>query len=183
MKRTLSPETLLMVLIALVVVLPLALGGWYVFQKHQWAQSRLAELEPRYARLQGLQESAQDLAKANAQARALLSQYVYAADQDASQVGNSAQQRIRDIFTAAGLQIVSSQVLASKAEKGVDKIPLSVRTEGELLALQSALAVLSSQTPAIIVNGLNVQTQGSVKADTPQRLASQFDLFVLRARP
>ena len=65
----------------------------------------------------------------------------------------------------------------------MDKIPLSVRIEGDLIALQSALAVLSSQTPAIIVNGLNVQTMGTVKADAPQRLAGQFDLFVLRARP
>lgn len=183
MKRMISPEALLLVLIALAVVLPLALGGVFVFQKHQWAQNQLAELEPRHARLQGLQESAQNLASAQAQTRDLLAQYVYGADQDASQVGNSAQQRIRDIFTAAGLQIVSSQVLPPKAEKTVDKIPLSVRIEGDLIALQSALAVLSSQTPAITVNGLNVQTMGTVKADAPQRLAGQFDLFVLRAQP
>ena len=183
MKRAISPEALLLVLIALIVVLPLALGGVFVFQKHQWAQNQLAALEPRHARLQGLQESAQNLANAEAQTRALVAQYVYGANQDASQVGNSAQQRIRDIFTAAGLQIVSSQVLAPKVEKSVDKIPLSVRIEGDLIALQSALAVLSSQTPAIIVNGLNVQTMGTVKADAPQRLAGQFDVFVLRARP
>ena len=68
MKRAISPEALLLVLIALIVVLPLALGGVFVFQKHQWAQNQLAALEPRHARLQGLQESAQNLANAEAQA-------------------------------------------------------------------------------------------------------------------
>ena len=31
--------------------------------------------------------------------------------------------------------------------------------------------------------GMNVQTIGSVRADTPQRLGVQFDMLVLRGRP
>ncbi|MCW5235988.1 type II secretion system protein GspM [Verminephrobacter eiseniae] len=180
--RLLTPQSLLLLLVA-AVALPLAAGGAYVLQKHQWAQERLDQLAPRYARLLGLQGSADQLRAANAQAHALLAQYVYAANLDASQVGNHAQQRIRDIFSAAGLQIVSSQVLPPKEQGNVDQIPLAVRTEGELMALQSALAVMSSQNPAIIIDGLNVQTLGAVNADKPQKLSIQFDLFVLRVRP
>ena len=125
---------------AVVLLLPLALLGGYVMQKHQWAEQRMAELEPRYARLLGLEAQKADIDAALLQTLALLSQYVYPAAQDAAQTGNAAQQRVRDIFSSAGLQILSSQVLPAKKEKGFDRIPLSVRAEGDMLAVQSALA-------------------------------------------
>lgn len=183
MKRLTGPQSLLLLLIAAAAALPLALGGAYLWHKRQWAQERLAELEPRHARLLGLEASAEPLRAARAQSQALLAQYVYAAQLDASQVGNDAQQRVRDLFSAAGLQMLSSQVLPAKAQGLVDRVPLSVRTEGELLALQSALALLSGQRPAIVVDALDVQTLGLVRADAPQKLSVRFDLFVLRARP
>ncbi|MDF1486404.1 type II secretion system protein GspM [Ramlibacter sp. H39-3-26] len=182
MRTLLNRDNLLVAASLALLLVPLALCAGYVAQKYTWAQSRLDELEPRYARLQGLSESRDAITQANIQTHAVLARYVYPASQDPTQAGNDAQQRIRNVFSAAGLQIVSSQVLASTNEKNFDRIPLSVRTEGDLLALQSALAVLSSQSPAIIVNGLNIQAIGAVKADVPQKLAGQFDLFVLRAK-
>ena len=183
MKRILNREKIALAITLLVVVLPLMLAGMYVFQKHRWAQDRMAELEPRYARLLGIEANQAELLKTAAQARTLLTQYAYPPSQDVSQAGNDAQQRIRNIFSAAGLDIVSSQVLAPKAEKAFDRIPLSVRAEGQLLALQSALVGLSSQSPAILIEGLNVQTVGAVRADKPQRLGVQFSLSVLREQP
>lgn len=183
MKRILNREKVALAVTLLLLVLPLALAGMYMVQKHRWAQDRLAELEPRYARLLGMEASQGELEKTAAQARALLTQYAYPASQDVSQAGNDAQQRIRNIFSAAGLEIVSSQVLAPKPEKTFDRIPLSVRAEGQLLALQSALVGLSSQSPAILIEGFNVQTIGAVRADRPQRLGVQFNLSVLREHP
>jgi general secretion pathway protein M len=167
----------------LILVLPLALAGWYVIQKHRWAQDRLQELEPRYARMLGMEKHADDLEKARNQARSTLAQYTYPASRDVSQAGNDAQQRVRNIFSAAGLEIVSSQVMPAKTEKSFDRIPLAVRTEGELLALQTALVGLTGQSPAILVDGVAVQTIGAVKADKPQRLGVQFNLSVLREQP
>lgn len=183
MKRFLTREKAALCITLLVLLLPLILAGLYVAQKHRWAQDRLAELEPRYARRLGMEVHRDELEKAMTQARSLLTQYAYPASQDVSQAGNDAQQRIRNIFSAAGLEIVSSQVLAPKSEKTFDRIPLSVRTEGQLLALQSALVGLSSQSPAILIEGFNVQTIGAVKADKPQRLGVQFSLSVLREHP
>lgn len=180
MSRNLNPYTLLITLLLTGALALLAGGGLYIYQKHQWAQSRLNELEPRYARLKGLMASTAEIEQAQTQTQAILARYVYPAEQDASQVGNMAQQRVRDLFTAAGLQIVSSQVLPAKTDKGFDLIPLSVRAEGELIALQGGLVALSGQNPAILLKGVNVQTIGSVRADTPQRLGAQFELFVLR---
>ena len=101
-------------------------------------------------------------------------------------IGRNSQSPVRsglNNHTRAGLDIVSSQVLAPKSEKTFDRIPLSVRAEGQLLALQSALVGLSSQSPAILIEGLNVQTVGAVRADKPQRLGVQFSLSVLREQP
>ncbi|PUA98806.1 general secretion pathway protein M [Acidovorax sp. 107] len=181
--RTLSSGAMLLLLMLGVVLAALAGGGYYVYDKHQAAAKRMEEMEPRHARLQGLQGSVDVLERAQAEAQGLVAQYVYPAETDANQVGNAAQQRVRNLFTAAGLQIVSSQVLPAKAEKNYDRIPLAVRAEGDLLALQGALVGLSGQTPVILVRGMSLQTIGSVRADTPQRLAVQFDMLVLRGRP
>ena len=183
MKRTLSREKVALAITLVLLMLPIVLGGWYIAQKHRWAQDRLAELEPRYARLLGMEAKGEELKKTAAQARELLAHHVYPASQDVSQAGNDAQQRIRNIFTAAGLDIVSSQVLAPKSEKSFDRILLSVRAEGQLLALQSALVGLSSQSPTILIDGFSVQTVGAARATVPQRLGAQFNFSVLREHP
>ena len=183
MKNTLSREKIALAITLVLLMLPMMLGGWYVFQKHRWAQDRIAELEPRYARLLGMEAKGEELKKSANQAQELLARHVYPASQDVSQAGNDAQQRIRNIFTAAGLDIVSSQVLAPKSEKSFDRILLSVRAEGPLLALQSALVGLSGQSPAILIDGFSVQTVGAVRADRPQRLGAQFNFSVLRELP
>ena len=49
-----SRDSVVLTITVIVLLLPLALLGYYMAQKHQWAQDRLAELEPRYSRLLGL---------------------------------------------------------------------------------------------------------------------------------
>lgn len=158
----------LAVVIALLLA-PLAAGGFYVFQKHQWAQARLAELEPRYARLLGLTEQRADITAVLAQAKDARARYVYPASQDATVAGNAAQQRIREILGAAGMQVSSSQVLPPKAVKGYERIAITVRAEGDWLAVQSALSVFSSQLPLILVDEFEVQVPGGL-GTTPSRL-------------
>ena len=130
----------------------------------------------------GLRERADDLKSIEANVQNRLRQYVYPSGQEISQAGNDAQQRVRGVFSAAGLDVVSSQVLPPKVEQDFDRISISVRLEGELLGLQSALAVLPGMTPVVLVDGMSVQTIGLPKPDVPQRLAIQFNLSVLRAR-
>ena len=175
-------ESIVLALTVMVLLMPLLLLGLYVSQKHQWAQEQLNQLEPRYARLLGLRERAYDLKSIEANVQNRLRQYVYPSGQEISQAGNDAQQRVRGVFSAAGLDVVSSQVLPPKVEQDFDRISISVRLEGELLGLQSALAVLPGMTPVVLVDGMSVQTIGLPKPDVPQRLAIQFNLSVLRAR-
>lgn len=183
MKRWLNKESLVLTLTLLVLAAPLVAGGVYVYNKHQWALGRLAELEPRYARFMGMELGKSELTKASEHAQLLLEQYVYPQDKDLSQAGNDAQQRVRDIFSAAGLQVGSSQVLPPKADAGFDRIQLTVRAEGELASLQGALIGLSGLKPAIFVDSMTASVIGTPRGEVPQKLAIQFSLSALHAHP
>ena len=111
----------------LLLAAPLVFASFYVYEKHQAAADNLQKLEPRYARLKGLIAQESDIATLLEQTQKAGEKYVYPAAQDATQAGNAAQQRIREILTAAGLQISSSQALPSKPEKSFERIPLSVQ--------------------------------------------------------
>ncbi len=183
MKNLFLRRNLVFALMACMLLVPLVAAGWYVVVKHKWAEEQLSIVEPRYARVLGIELGQADLEAALDAARAQAARYAYPESLDVTQAGNDAQQRVRSLFTAAGLQIVSSQVLAPKTENGFDRIPMAVRSEGELMGVQAALIGLTDQVPVILVDGVSVQTIGAVKAEVPQRLAIQFNLSVLRVHP
>lgn len=182
MKSKANRQTVAGVILLVALSLPFIAVGAYLLSKYRWADERLAELEPRYARMLGLEASRAELSRALAGSVDVLGRYVYPVTQDVSQAGNDAQQRVRDISTKAGLTLVSSQVLPAKAEGAFDRIPLAVRLEGDLPAMQAALVVLLAQSPALNFEGFSVQTIGAVKPEVQPRLNIQFNLFVLRAR-
>jgi general secretion pathway protein M len=168
-----------LVTVACLLAVCLAAGA-YVYQKHQWVQTRLADfIGPRYARLAGLKAGGDALSAAALRARELEALYVHDGSQDANQTGNEVQQRVRSLLTAAGMSISSSQVLPAKTEAEMERIPLSVRAEGDITSLQGALIGLAEQRPAVIIDQINIQSQ-----DTPdrgvQRLSVQFGFLILR---
>jgi general secretion pathway protein M len=168
---------------ALLVFIALSALGFYQLRvKHQWTVERLQEINQRYARLAGLEASRVELYSAESAALSSLAAGIYPVGQDISQAGNDAQRRVRDVVTAAKLQVMSSQVLAPKNDPVFDRIPISVRLEGDLVALQGALLEIPKLSPHVLIDGLSVQTIGAVKGDVAQRLAIQLSLSVLRAR-
>lgn len=174
----------LQALTILVLLAPLAGSIYYVTSKHQMFQQLLADNAPRYARLMGLMTQQAELTALNIQATEQLKRLTYSAEQDATQAGNDAQQRIRDIFSNSKLDIISIQVLPpAKGETKFDRIPVTVRIEGELSGIQSALLTLSTQTPRVLLDNLTIQTIGAVKPASIQRLSGQFDLSVIRVHP
>ena len=181
----LRKTTALLITVA-VLLLPVVLAGLYVADKHRWAQDRLDELEPRFARLMGLGARRDELQQIRTQAADMLARHTYTTELDVTQAGNDAQQRIRQIFSQAGLSIVSTQVLPPKTEPHFDRIALVVRADGELLALQSALMVLDNQKPSIFIDEMTLQLLGPVRGAPPgsgPRLASTFRVSVLKVRP
>lgn len=173
------PAALLLAFVLLLV----GVAGSFVYQKHMQAEKLVADVDARYARLQGLKGSQLQLDQFNEAAVLALAQQTYPTTQDATQAANDAQQRVQALFAGAGLDVVSIQALAAKPEKHFDRIPLVVRLEGQLTHWQSGLVVLMGQKPSVFVDGFSVQTVGFVKADTPQKLAIQLSLYVLRSRP
>jgi general secretion pathway protein M len=113
-----------------------------------------------------------------------LTRIAYPASQDVTQTGNDAQQRIRSLFADSKLDIISIQVLppTKKDDANFDRIPIDLRVEGDLAGIQNALLKLSTQTPAVVVDSLSVQTIGAVKPASIQRLGGQFSLYVMRLR-
>lgn len=161
---------------------PVAFAGWWVWQKHLWAQKQLEQLEPRHARLLGLQASKDTLAQAEDAAKTQLARQVYPATQDAAQAGNDAQQRIRTLFADSKLDIASIQVLPPKEQKSFDRIGVMLRVEGDLVGIQNAMTLLETQSPTVWIEAAAIQTIGAVKPKSAQRLGAQFTLFVLRIR-
>ena len=172
----------LQALTVLVLLLPIAGAALYVWTQHQSVQTRLSDLEPRYARLAGLLERRADLQTLGVQANAQLARLAYPASQDVTQAGNDAQQRIRSLFADSKLDIISIQVLPPKEEPKFNRIPINLRVEGDLAGIQEALLKLSTQSPVVLVDSLTLQTIGAVKPASIQRLGGQFNFFVLRMR-
>ncbi len=160
----------------------LAYAGWRVWNAHEAARGQIESIEPRFARLVGLGEDRARLEAELARAGEALGRHAYPASRDVSQAGNDAQQRAREIFTKAGLDVISIQLLPAKTAPQFDRIPVTLRLEGDLPALQAALAVLPTLSPTLFVQGFNVQGAGGVQPERALRVVVHFDLFVLRAR-
>lgn len=177
-----SVDTAVLLSLAVAFMVLVGLAAFYVQGIHRADEERLETIEPRYARLAGLATDKGQLAAALAATRSSVSRHLYPASREVSQAGNDAQQRARDVFSSAGLEVLSSQVLAVKPGKQFDRIPITVRVEGEYLTFQTALAAMPSLSPTLFVDGFNIQSVPGAKPDAPLRLVVQLELFVLRAR-
>lgn len=184
MNASMSKDRWILVVTVLVLLLPLFAGVAYIYQKHHWATARLAELEPRYARLLGIEHAKTELDKANSAANAILSTYLYPMETELNQAGNEMQQRVRDILSSGGLRVGSSQVFPPKTDAlGFDRIQLTIKAEGDLLALQAALLGLQDIRPVVFVDSLTVNVMGTPRAEMPQNLSIQIELSAWRAHP
>ena len=88
----------LQVITVALLLAALAAFGLYAAAKHDAAQKRLDQAEPRYARLMGLIARREDIGSFSVQANESISRMAYPSSQDATQTGNEAQQRLRSIW-------------------------------------------------------------------------------------
>ncbi|MDR2153683.1 MAG: type II secretion system protein M [Burkholderiaceae bacterium] len=176
------PERLWLLASALALLGVLAWLAFTVLSMHRGASARLADIEPRHARIAGLLQSNDRLAKSAQTLKADLSQYIYPADGDPGQIGNQALQKVRDIAAAREMRITSSQVAAAREEHGFERIGLTLRVEGEWPQLQSLLGELARQRPAIYINAVQIGGQGGYVEGRPFTVWAQFDLYALKER-
>ena len=170
--------------LAICVVSLLAISaGTYAWHMHHLMLREQVILQAEYAQLTGLTKSSEQIAQIEASFQKKMSDYAYAQKLDATQAGNEAQQRIRGILSDAKLDIISIQVLPPvRDDQGFDRIPVSVRVEGQLMGLQAAFEVLTRQRPVIGVESTTIQTVGAARPGTSPRLGAQLMFFVFRHR-
>lgn len=166
-----------------VLAAALTLAASYAWDRYLAAQAVLEEIEPRYARLLGLQGADAPLKKTVLDAYASLRRWAYPAEQDPGKAGNDVQQRARRAAEAAGMNIVSSQVLPARIENGIEQIPVSLTLEGGLQSLQMTLASLASDTPALFVDTLGLRAIDRGDPKQPQQVSATMVVMSLRIQP
>ena len=176
--NTLPPrraETLWLLAGGALLLLALAWAVTTTFTKHRQAAARLAEIEPRHARLAGLLEGSERFVQADATLRANLAQFVHPIDADASQIGNTALQRVRDLATARGLRVSAARppprarTTASTASASTCALKANGRSSSNCCA-NCHNSALSSTPPAC--NSAPSSSAGSSRTHRPPCTAS-----------
>lgn len=168
--------------LAAICVLLLAAVGTVVYNKHRWLQDRLGEIEPRYARLMGLQDNKAALDEALVRAQTALQRHTHSSELDATQLGNEVLAKIKQVLAAARFDAISTQVLVEGEIVGREKINIVVKGEGDINALMGVLSGIYEQTPTIVLDSLSVQSTGFAAQYAPQRMGVQFNLFLIRGK-
>ncbi len=177
------PERLWLLLWGALLLAALAGAASYAWAKHRWAVNRLADIEPRYARLAGLRDAGPQIDALQRDLAGNLAQFAYPADGDTAQVGNAALQRVRELATAAQLRVSSSQVLAPRDVEGFQRIGLNLVVEGDWGQVLQFLQALARQRPMIHGERIQLTSRGSPAAGAPQVMVGNFGFYVLKARP
>ena len=176
-ERLKRPESLWLLAAGCVLLAVLAWAGWTVVAKYRQASATIAEIDPRQARMAGMLQNKELFAQSEQALTANLAEFVYPTADDASQTGNAALQRVRELASTRGLRVSSSQTAAPRDEKGFG---LSLRIEGDWPALAALLAELARQRPAIYINTLQLGVQRSGFAGEAPLVFAQLDLYVLK---
>ncbi|TYC60129.1 hypothetical protein ETQ85_06365 [Zoogloea oleivorans] len=166
-----------------IVLASLAAAAWYGWERYLQAEVALQNIEPRYARLLGLQMADAPLKKAVIDAYAGLRRWSYPSDQDVGKAGNDVQQRARQAAELGGMTIVSSQVLSVRVENGLEQIPVSLTLEGALQSLQATLAAMTGGAPALFVDSLSVRAIDKGDVKLPQQVSVTMVVVSLRVQP
>ena len=164
-------------LLVVVVVASVALS--VILSRLQSAEETLQALEPRYARLLGLEGEHQRLQQALTQTSELLEGAAYPATLGGGRVGADLQQRLRVASESAGFVVVSSRIAAANPLEGFDEIPLSLRLEGSLANLEAMLRALPELRPAVHLRSLSVS---SVARRGSRESELRVDMVVAAAR-
>lgn len=164
------------------------LGIWGIRQQSQGAIERL---EPRIARLRGLMEYEAQLRDAAVAVESRVRDLVYPASEDQTDVSATLQTGVRDVFSKAGLSVTNSQVLPVREQGDFDYIAVKLTVEGELPALDEALADVAQYLPLVLVESLEIYPAkvprykrgraGDSGAEEQQLITASIQLLSLRA--
>ncbi len=173
--------------IALTLAVPLLLVCWLLIAllgMRSDYQNEIDRLEPRIARLAGLKAFAPELAAAAGQVDSDVLTLVFPATEDRAAVSTSLQKSVRDLFSAAGMEVSGSQMLAPRTEDGLDYISVKVTLQGELADLDAALADLQRYRPVLMVESMDAYParRGARRGNQEQQQVMTVSLQILALR-
>ncbi|MEM6486182.1 MAG: type II secretion system protein GspM [Pseudomonadota bacterium] len=146
------------VLVALTLLLPLVLYLQVLINLLGLAFDYTRErdrLEPRLARLGGLQESGELLEERRSAATASLATAIYPSSNDESALAAELQSSVRQVVIDSGLSVTNSQVLPIRDEDGFKKVKIKLTAGGTLAALDAALVGLTAHSPTLSIESLD----------------------------
>ncbi|MEM8942761.1 MAG: type II secretion system protein GspM [Pseudomonadota bacterium] len=112
-------------------------------------------LEPRLARLSGLQESGELLEERRSAATASLATAIYPSSNDESALAAELQSSVRQVLIDSGLSVSNSQVLPIRDDEAFKKVKIKLTAGGTLAALDTALVGLTAHSPTISIESLD----------------------------
>lgn len=145
------------------------------------AEQKLADLEPRIARLEGLQGAGPKIGQALAAQKKQLDQLVYDTAPGLDRVGAQLQQTIRSALMQAGLSIQGSQVFTPKPQSSasIGSVDIQLNVLGNLDQLRSGIVALSAIRPRVYVTELMVQPIRRGKDEGSQRVSATIKISAL----
>jgi hypothetical protein len=155
-----------------------------LFGRYRWANEVLESIEPRYARLKGLEAVGDEILRNRALVDAGLARIAHPADSEVGRVGTDLQQRIRRIADDHDVRVSGSQILAPRADNGFMAISVTATMDGETQALGTFVLALASEEPPIIVEKLLVQApRPTRRGEVNTRVTAQATMSVIRLLP
>lgn len=147
---------------------------------HAEQARQLSDIEPKIARLRGIQQALPAIDQALTDARNEILKQAYPSTSPAAQIGTALQQRIRQILEQAQMTIEGSQSLPPIAQPGYEILPMSITAQGSLEALVTVLNRLQQERPRITIEKLTLQPGRTGKGESGQILRIEARLSVLR---
>ncbi len=171
-------------LVAVVVLYVLA-SLWGIRQGYA---EHIDRVEPRTARLLGVQEREEDLAAAFTRANAQLAELAYPANGDTAMTAAAMQQSVRNVMTEAGFTVSGSQILPERREGDLLELRLDVTAVGSIDALAQTLDDLRAARPLVIIESVTIKpgrvrrsSDGTPRAGEDRRpLSARFKMVSLR---
>lgn len=150
-------------------------SAWTLRQENN---QRRAEIEPRIARLLGVQANESQLKLANEAAAAQIMGFVYPATADSTMTGTKMQQDVRKLIEKSGMSVVGSRVRAVKVAEGYDEISLELTIEGSMEALEKALLTLPHLRPMVVIQETDIKPKQGRNA--PHKVIVRLRLMAVR---
>lgn len=166
--------------IVLVALLGVFLLATELQARHAWADDTLGELEPRHARLAGLQHVEPRINAAVEASRQQLARFVFPAATPSERIGTELQQRVRQLAETAGLAVINSRILPVRAADGLEFVGVVVTVQGDAAGLRSLLLALPEEHPTLQLDAATLQ--GARGREQAGRLTAQLTIGAMRAR-